>query len=161
MLYRALQLQRGLDLDAIQENIAAEARRGREQMRELARSRARDARSAGAGVDAVGAMDGEGFDDGIVGGGVLVGVRRKRVLGGKELCEGMEEAVGDLRAEVEGLEEEVRLLVEECEGIVDELGGLEMGEFGVRFDVRALREDLLAVQARAEERIVDGRAKIR
>jgi len=58
LLYRDLQHQRALDIDTVRKNIAAEAKRGEGQRREIARRRRREERDVG--VELEGIQDGEG-----------------------------------------------------------------------------------------------------
>jgi centromere-localized protein 2 len=125
LLYRALQLQRGLDLDAVRENIAAEAERGARQMREIARTRLRDARNSGLDADASIAERGINSADGSSMPGMRGYVDRAHSL--ESVIPAMEDAERDLIEEVQALDDEVTRMLVEIEGITGALSDLRYG----------------------------------
>ncbi|MCJ1414268.1 hypothetical protein MMC32_000594 [Xylographa parallela] len=124
LLYRDLQHQRALQIDAVRKNIAAEAKRGDTMKREVIRTRRREERE-----------------------GPRLGLNVEEAVGMEELLEiigstgkshtlasilpELDTACSDLEAEITELEDQAGTVLSEMQRTVGELSDLRYGKFAV------------------------------
>ncbi|MCJ1320790.1 hypothetical protein MMC15_006131 [Xylographa vitiligo] len=130
LLYRDLQHQRAVQIDAVRKNIFAEAKRGESLKREVIRSRRREEREGpGLGLDV---EEDEGMD------GLLAntsGPGKLHTLA--SILPELDAACSDLEAEIAELKDEAGRVLSEMQRTVGELSDLRYGRFpgSVREDV--------------------------
>ncbi|MCJ1438368.1 hypothetical protein MMC27_007756 [Xylographa pallens] len=124
LLYRDLQHQRALQIDAVRKNIAVEAKRGENMKREVIRTRRREEREGSRlGLDVE-------EDEGIEGLLENMGrIGRSHTLA--SILPELDAACSDLEAEIAELEDESGRVLSEMQRTVGELSDLRYGKFTV------------------------------